>query len=235
MLRHYLSALGRRVRRQPPVQVVNRTLIRRLAPRRSVVDVGCLWNVDGDYAFGAVIHGARAVTALDIHPATAAFIRRNEAVGNAVRFVQGDINDPGTAATVGVHDLVFCSGVLYHVPHPLVTLERLRSICAEYLILTTATIPERRAPQGAVFFPFLDDRGRQRYNYPTPDRAKVGLDREFVPEWGYANYYWGFTPSCAVAMLKLAGFRVAERFLWRRGACFLCVPTEVPQGGIPGS
>ncbi|MCW5891247.1 MAG: methyltransferase domain-containing protein [bacterium] len=192
-----------------------------------------MWNVDGDYAFGAVAHGAATVTGLDVVTATPEFLQRNDSLGNRVRFVQGDINDSRVAAVVGPHDVVFCSGVLYHVPHPLLTLERLRSICKAYLILTTATISERRAPQGAVFFPFLDDRGRRFYNYSTPGRAKVGLDREFVPEWGYANYYWGFTPSCAIAMLRLAGFRVLEQFLWRRGACFLCVPADIPEGGIP--
>jgi len=63
--------------------------------------------------------------------------------GSNMRFVQGDLHDEVALAGLGEHDVVWCSGVLYHAPHPLLTLERLRSVTGETLILATETLPER--------------------------------------------------------------------------------------------
>ena len=61
------------------------------------------------------------------------------------RFVQGDLHDIGTVAEAGPHDVVWCSGVLYHAPHPLLTLERLNALTAPggTLVLATETLPRR--------------------------------------------------------------------------------------------
>ena len=42
--------------------------------------------------------------------------------------------DPGR---IGTFDLVFCAGVLYHMRHPLLALEKIRSVTAGQLILET--------------------------------------------------------------------------------------------------
>src|SRR3712207_8110158 len=63
------------------------------------------------------------------------------------RFVCGDLHDPDVLAEAGVHDVVWCYGVLYHAPHPLLTLERLRSVCGELLLLGTELIPEVRSEE----------------------------------------------------------------------------------------
>src|SRR5262245_26719914 len=42
--------------------------------------------------------------------------------------------DPGE---IGTFDLVFCAGVLYHTRHPLLALEKIRSVTAGRLILVT--------------------------------------------------------------------------------------------------
>ena len=48
------------------------------------------------------------------------------------------------------HDVVWCSGVLYHAPHPLLTLERLRSITGADARARQRTIPRSsRFPQAA--------------------------------------------------------------------------------------
>ena len=39
--------------------------------------------------------------------------------------------------TVGVHDVVIFTGVLYHMRHPLLALEKAASVCSEMLILET--------------------------------------------------------------------------------------------------
>lgn len=185
-----------------------RQLIARHAPGRTFADVGCMWRVNGDYAFLAAARGATAVTGIDVNPATPEFTARNAALGNPVRFVQADLNDPAIDA-VGGFDVVFCSGVLYHVPNPVFSLTQLRRICRETLILTTASMPDGDLPNAAALLVGLDAAERARLTYPTR-HEKCGLDSGFDPTRGYANWVWLPTPSCVHSMLVLAGFVVDE-------------------------
>ena len=200
-----------------------RDMIARHAAGRSFADVGCMWNVDGAYAFHAVDAGATRVVGVDLMPPSPAFDAENLRRGNPVRFVQGDVNEPATTAAVGVVDVVFCSGVLYHVPSPLLTLDRLRSICATTLILVSAVIREQDAPQAAVFLPHLDERARRALAYRSR-HVRLGLDTAFVPTDGYGNWYWAFTPSCVEAMVRTAGFRISERYAYPHAICLVCHP-----------
>jgi 2-polyprenyl-3-methyl-5-hydroxy-6-metoxy-1,4-benzoquinol methylase len=128
-------------------------LIAPLVPGRTFVDVGCMWEVDGDYSFLAAASGATSVTGVDIAAATPQFTTRNAQLGEPVRFVRGDLNDPKIEEWAGTFDVVFCSGVLYHVPNPVFSLYQLRRLCREVLILTSATMPERDVPNAACCYP----------------------------------------------------------------------------------
>ena len=168
----------------------------RWAPGRSFVDVGCMWSVDGALCFAAEGAGATRVTGVDVMPASETFEARR-AAGSAVRFVRGDLHDPAVVREVGVHDVVWCSGVLYHAPHPLLTLERLRELTGSTLLLATEVLPEvpglRRA---AVFAPSPGA-------HPTHTEA---LD----PARGYHGWWWGLTASAVTRMVEVTGFTVAE-------------------------
>jgi Methyltransferase domain len=228
-LRENVSAVVARLARRPPYQVTLRQLIAQHAPGLSFVDVGCMWKVDGAYAFLAMDVGATAVTGLDLMPATAAFEAANAGRAAPVRFVQGDVNSPEIARTLGTFDVVFCSGVLYHVPNPVFTLARLRAACREVLILGSSTIPELAHAHGAVYYPQLDASRRAAFAYRTPPGYdKVGLDTAYRPEWDYANYFWGLTPSCIEAMLTSVGFAVVERHRWRHALAVVCRVTDLP-------
>jgi hypothetical protein len=220
-IRDRLASVAADLVDRPPLQSLYRRLIAEHVPGRSFVDVGCMWNVHGAYAFHAVTSGATEVSGVDLMPPTSEFVRGNAALGNKVRFVCGDVNDANLVADVRRHDVVFCSGVVYHVPNPLLTLERLRALCGRTLILGSATMRERSQPQSAVFLPFLSDRGRRRVGYETPHH-KVGLDDEYRSDDAYANWFWLFTPSCLAAMLRVAGFEITARYTYRHAACFVC-------------
>jgi SAM-dependent methyltransferase len=206
---------------RPPPQERYRQLIARHAPGRSIIDVGCMWRVNGAYAFHAARHGAARVVGLDSAEPTTEFCARNRELSDVVEFVRGDINDPGSVDLVGSFDVVFCAGVLYHMPNPLFTLAHLRRICDDTLILASPTIAEGRAPQAAVFLPYLDSSERQRVTFPSP-LPKLGLDVAFEPDRGYANWFWLFTPSCLAGMLKTAGFDVQEVYAYPRAVCYVC-------------
>ena len=205
---HRARRAARRVlRREPPPL---RDLVGRLAPGRSFADIGCMWRVDGAIAFAAEEAGATSVTGLDYMDPTERFEAERARRGSAVRFVQGDLHDPAVLAQVGTHDVVWCSGVLYHAPHPLLTLERLRSITAETLMLGSATIPEvPGVPQACLFLPGLSDARRAAFRgawIGTP----MGVATSFDAQEGYANWWWAITPSALDAMLRASGFEPVE-------------------------
>jgi hypothetical protein len=105
---------------------------------------------------------------------------------------------------VGVHDVVWCSGLLYHAAHPLLSLERLRALTAKTLLLATESLPEVPGLRGAcVFYP-----GADRRPFAAPGR--VGLDTPFDPAAGYENWWWGITGSALRGMLAASGFEVLE-------------------------
>ena len=201
--------LRRRLAGPPPDREL---LVREHARGRSFLDVGCMWSVSGRIAFVAEESGATRVTGVDVMGRSEAFDAEHARRVSGVRFVQGDLHDPGTLAEAGVHDVVWCSGVLYHAPHPLLTLERLRSVCGERLILSTEALPEIPGLRGGcVFYPGLDDRARRAYAGVAGGRA-VGLTEPFDPAEGYGNWYWGITPSALRGMLRATGFE-GERWV----------------------
>jgi hypothetical protein len=199
-------------------------LLRELAPGRTVVDVGCMWSVDGAYCFAADEAGATAVTGVDLMPASERFEAERSRRRSAVRFVQGDVHDPAVAEEVGPHDLVWCSGVLYHSPNPLLTLQRLRGLCRERLVLRTAALPELPgAPGACVFYPA----GGAAYAPAAGGGRAIGLTEPFDPTEAYGNWWWGITPSALRGMLEASGFAIDEL----RVEPFLA--TAIARAGLP--
>jgi SAM-dependent methyltransferase len=165
----------------------------------SFLDVGCMWAIHGANAFAAEQAGAGAVTALDVMARTPEFDAAHDARGSKVRFVRGDINDPAVVLQAGPHDVVWCSGVLYHCPDPFLTVRRLREVTAGRLLLATEVMPEvRGAPRSAALLP------AGRAHPGAPAQLPSAGDR------GYAPWYWLPAPSAVRAMLEAAGFRLAE-------------------------
>jgi hypothetical protein len=198
---------GRAQRARPPRD----ELVARFVSGRSFADIGCMWSVDGAIAFHAEASGATAVTGADLMPASEKFEAEHRRRGSSVRFIQGDLHDPATVDTIGIHDVVWCSGVIYHAPHPLLTLERLRAITGDVLILASETLPEvPGVPQACVFYPGLTDRQRRAYA-GAPGGGAIGVTTPYEHERGYSNWYWGITPSALTAMTETAGFDVVER------------------------
>lgn len=173
-------------------------LIARHVRGRSFVDVGCMWSVDGALCFAAEDAGAVSVTGVDVMAPSQRFRSELERRGSRVRFVQGDVHDPTTVRAIGRHDVVWCSGVLYHAPHPLLTLERLRELTAGTLLLATETVAETPGRRNTVVL--APD--RREHPNATPPRG---------PGEGYGPWYWGISPSALRTMLALAGFTVVEQ------------------------
>jgi SAM-dependent methyltransferase len=196
-------------------------LIRKHAVGKSFADIGCMWGVNGFFSFLAEECGAKRVVAVDIYPESEEFLREKSKRNSAVEFVQGDIHLQEIISKIGLCDVVFCSGVLYHSPNPLDTLSKLRLICNQKLILSTALIPEMPGIRnGAIFYPFLDEKQRDIWNQDKGE--KIAITVPYEPKMGYANWFWGFSPSCVEAMLECAGYKVEERYITPFIGYFVC-------------
>ncbi|MDP8967060.1 MAG: class I SAM-dependent methyltransferase [Actinomycetota bacterium] len=197
MLARSLSAVARVRARLGSAAPPRETLIAQHVAGRSFLDVGCMWSIDGALCFAAEDAGAASVTGVDVMGPTERFSAERARRNSAVRFVQGDVHEPATIAEIGRHDVVWCSGVLYHAPHPLLTLERLRELTSATLLLATETIAETPGRRDTcVIAPSQDE-------HPNAEPATG-------PGAGYGPWYWGISPSALRTMLKLTGFTVAE-------------------------
>jgi hypothetical protein len=204
--------------------------IRRYAPGHTFADIGCMWGVNGEYAFIAEESGATAVKAVDVFGPTPEFDLKKQARNSAVEFILGDACHAETLARVGVVDVVFCAGVLYHHPSPFDILVALRRMCGQTLILRTFAIPEIKGlPNAAVYFPMLKPKDRRLWDLSGLGLTRqIGITDAFEPEQGYGNFFWGLTPSCLSSLLETAGFRVESQASEAFAQTFICAPIAMP-------
>lgn len=204
--------------------------IREHAPGKAFADVGCMWGVNGRYAFLAEEAGAVDVKAIDVFGPTPEFDAEHRARASRVEFILGDATDPEVLGRVGQVDVVFCAGVLYHHPSPFDLLVALRRICRETLILRTSTIPEVPGVRNmAVYWPLLPDRQRRLWAHQRLGvGCQLGISAPFDPREGYGNWFWGLTPSCVMALLRTAGFRPVHRATEPWAQTFVCEAVAPP-------
>lgn len=230
--RRVRSWVHRRFGRGPDVGNYGRLpeYIRAHAPGRSFVDVGCMWGVNGHYAFLAEEAGAASVKGVDVFGPTPEFEDEHRARGSRVEFILGDAGAPETIREVGPTDVVFCAGVLYHHPSPFDLLVALRRMCRETLILRTSTVPEVPGVRNmAVYWPYLPDRQRRLWSHHRLGvGGQIGITSPFEPEAGYGNWFWGLTPSAVSALLETAGFRPVYRATEPWAQTFICEAVRPP-------
>jgi len=201
----------------------HRDWIRAHVPGKTFADIGGMYQLMGDMAFLAEEAGATAVSLFDVgdpdliaagHPEWGWFEQKKADRGSAVRYVQGDLEDPASVRRLGAHDVVYYSGVLYHTPNPFQQLVHLRQVTRELALIATITIPEVPGfHQACVFYPYLDEADRVPYarGYPSAEGLlAIGPPFDERPMYGYGNCWWGITRSALVAMLRAARFEVVD-------------------------
>lgn len=157
---------------------------------KTVLDVGA-W--DGFFSFEAERRGAARVVALDTfswrargdHTGKAGFELARRALGSNVEDVEVDVLDI-SPQTVGQFDVVLFLGVLYHLRHPFLAIEKLRQVTRELLILEThVDLIGLRRPAMAL--------------YPGS---------ELNGDW---SNWWGPNPAAVIGMLEQSGFTTARQ------------------------
>jgi len=123
---------------------------------RTVLDVGA-W--DGFFSFEAERRGAARVVATDSFcwhgpgwGTKAGFELARQALGSRVEDADIDVMDL-SPERVGTFDVVLLIGVLYHLRHPLLALERVASVTRDLLILETVVDMVGVRRPAAAFYP----------------------------------------------------------------------------------
>jgi tRNA (mo5U34)-methyltransferase len=114
---------------------------------KTLLDVGC--NA-GFYAFEAKRRGARRVLGVDgqrQHVRQGLFVRK--VLGLDVEFRRLNVYELDTRS-IGQFDITLALGLLYHLKHPILALEKLYQVTKELLIIETAIMPPERTPESFV-------------------------------------------------------------------------------------
>lgn len=155
---------------------------------KTVLDVGA-W--DGFFSFEAERRGAERVLATD------SFCWGGEGWGTkdgfqlARRALESKVEDRDidvldlSPEIVGTFDVVLMLGILYHMKHPMLALERVRSVTDERLIMST----------------FVDMTWWSRPAMAFYEGSEANAD---------PTNWWGPNPAAVVGMLHAVGFRRVE-------------------------
>jgi SAM-dependent methyltransferase len=103
---------------------------------KSVLDLGCN---EGGLAFSALSHGAARCHGVEYRGANvekARFVARVQGHDNAT-FEVGEVDDWLAAHPETSHDIVLACGLLYHLPYPWDTLNRICAIASEAVVVTS--------------------------------------------------------------------------------------------------
>lgn len=173
---------------------------------KRVLDVGAS---DGFYSFACEARGADDVVAIDIRPAErSGFAVARKLLNSSVEYRRFDVYDV-LPETLGYFDVVLFLGVLYHLRHPMLGLDRLAAVCrpGAQIWIETAVMDGDIPPLGKTLpevAPELADVPIAQF-YPTDELHAV-----------HSNW-WGPNMAGLKAMVEAAGFLI-ERVVARNEA-----------------
>ena len=165
-----------------------------------VLDIG---NAEGFFSFEAERRGAAEVIGIENYPPMARkFEICRVALGSRARTYMVNVYDlnPGT---LGTFDLVMFFGVLYHLRHPILALQKVASVCAGTVLMQTATCDDTSKKPMAEFHPFGIKSGPAENPSYDP------------------TCFWFPNIACCEALLQHVGFQEVEQ-----------ISKNAPVGGV---
>lgn len=177
---------------------------------KRVLDVGA-W--DGWFSFECERRGAEVV-AVDCIPLDT-FHEAKDLIGSKVEYLTLDVNEL-SARKLGTFDIVLFFGVLYHLRHPLLGLEKAVELSTDLVLLESFVIQaeKRQIPSVMEFY----------------ERTELG---------GQVDNWCGPSPECLVSMCRSAGFAQVElKDITNQRASVICKrrwpePDRVPSAPVP--
>jgi tRNA (mo5U34)-methyltransferase len=148
---------------------------------KRVLDIGC-W--DGFYAFEAEKRGADVVALDSWRPEN--FFRARAALGSQIPFHELSVYE-ATPERLGTFDIVLFLGVLYHLRHPLLALERVCELSRDLAVVESHVV-DNLFPTEKPIMEFYEE-----------DELGAQFDN-----------WWGPNRSCLSKMLRAAGFAWTE-------------------------
>jgi ubiquinone/menaquinone biosynthesis C-methylase UbiE len=169
---------------------------------RSLVDLACL---DGAHALGFARLGfdVLGVEVRDANFAVCRYVQEQAKLAN-LRYVQ---DNAWNLASHGQFDVVFCSGLLYHLDRPREFIRLLGNACRETLILNTHFAPDHETSDFDLS-PVTEHEGlRGRWFVEPLAGGTVERDRALWSSWDNARSFWLMKPDL-LQCLHEAGFEV---------------------------
>ncbi|MGH8233685.1 MAG: hypothetical protein ACREPU_05745 [Rhodanobacteraceae bacterium] len=207
--------------------------IAELVAGKSFMDVGGLWGTKNEKVSVAVNAGAARTTMADIAPLGHALWNDFDARcarlgihGYAKRHL--DIVELAQEVAEVHHQIVHCSGIIYHVPDPYRMLANLRRVTDEHLILTSMVVPESienaaghlTFPRDrAVFVPSMTEATRAivATHFRGHDVSIDAITRPMTENWrwpdgvpNYGPWWWLMSPDYLCGLLEVAGFGIED-------------------------
>ena len=185
---------------------------------KRVLDVG---TRDGFFAFACERLGAEVVAIDNYPPQHTGFEVAKEILGSRVEYQLANVYDV-TSEQLGTFDVVLFLGVIYHLRHPLLALDRLRALCRGELYLESLVCDE-------AFFTDLDTTRSLRSL--APDLAALPL-AQFLPYGRFHSDWtnkWVPNVACLRALVEDALFVAEEVRTWGDRALVRARVTEVDE------
>jgi tRNA (mo5U34)-methyltransferase len=165
-----------------------------------VLDIG---HAEGFFSFEAERRGAAEVVGIENYPPMARkFEICRAALGSRAQSHLASVYDLNPN-TFGTFDLVMFFGVLYHLRHPVLALQKIASVCTGTLLMQTSTCAEDGDKAMAEFHPFGIKSGPPENPIYDP------------------TCFWFPNNACCKAMLEHVGFKDVEQ-----------ISPNAPVGGV---
>ena len=155
-----------------------------------VLDIG---HAEGFFSFEAEHRGAAEVVAIENYPPMARkFQICRTAFASRAQSHLANVYDI-SPKTFGTFDLVMFFGVLYHLRHPLLALEKIHGVCTGTLLMQTAMCENTDDQPMAEFHPFGIKSG-------PPENPSYD-----------PTCFWFPNAACCIGMLQHVGFKEVKR------------------------
>lgn len=185
---------------------------------KTVLDVG---SYDGFFAFEAERRGAERVLATDRHPAAhCGFATARELLGSRVEYAITSVYDLSREIH-GTFDVVLFPGVLYHLRHPVLALDKIHAVCKEYAFVETHVLDDDLIHRGehhrlASLHPMLAETPLLQF-YPGEELN------------GDSSNWVAPNVACLEAMLATSGFRPQLAGRWADRVSFVAQREDFEQ------
>jgi tRNA (mo5U34)-methyltransferase len=185
----------------------------------TALDLGC--NA-GFYSFELARRGAR-VLGQDIddrYLRQARWAAQRLGFDDRVEFRKGEVADLLSWNWEQPFDLVWFTGVFYHLRYPALALDLVRRLTGRLMMFQSLTMPG-----GGDFTPPADMKLADRGRMLAHDWPKMGfIERALEAD---TTNWWAPNAACVEALLRTAGFRVIDR---PEHEFWLCEPAPAPAG-----